>query len=84
MNPTSKEHCSSAQICRDRGWSTGTLLHSAVRPPTGNAPDLIVTIEITAVGLLHVLGLVYAIGGARVEGLDESLWDLHLRDWEEA
>lgn len=87
---TSEATCSSAQICRDRGWTPGILLQSTAvitqaAGPLARGPRITrrVVIEITAIGRRNVLAMLFAIHGHQVDGIvDEVIWDLHARDWE--
>ena len=84
--PTSQSSLSSAEICRQRGWTVGTRLVSyreASREDRGRAVAS-VEIELTAIGLRNVLGVVVAYSGTPVGGADEHQWNLTCANWEAA
>lgn len=96
MLPTTQCDSSSAQICRDRGWEVGNWIEGDT--PPGKRVDIRglyaarSRLEITAIGHRQVLAKAVGMWIAHTasddppvfESLetDESIWDLHGRDWE--
>jgi len=72
---TSEARCSSAEICRRNGWTPGTRL---LGPRNGERRTI--ALQITAVGVTHVLGQEILEDASRSA---EGQWDLTCRDWVE-
>ena len=71
---TRDSHLSSAQLCRERGWTAGTLIE-------GDEGYGMTVIRITAVGERDILAVAVSHKGVAYPDPLETTWILQCRDW---